>query len=593
MRKTKILATLGPATPDVEIMKNMIKSGLDAARINFSHGTYESHGLLINNMKAAREELNAPIPIVLDTKGPEIRIKKFKDDKKIYLEQGNTFTLTTRDIEGDENIVSITYENLPHDLELGSRVLIDDGLIELKVRRLTDTDIECTVINAGFLSSRKGINVPDVYVNLPSMTERDIEDIKFGIKMGVDYIAASFVRSANDVLNIRSVLEDNEGPQIKIIAKIETRDGVNNIEDILEVADGIMVARGDLAVEIPPEEVPLVQKKLIRMANGVGKPVITATHMLESMVNNPRPTRAEANDVANAIFDGSDVIMLSGETANGQYPVESITMMARIALKAEDSIDYYSESTKNHGGFKKNITNAISFAACATAGDLGAACIVSITDTGFAARMVSRSRPSCPILAVTADEVVYRQLNLTWGCIPMLTLELSGNDEVFDVAEEMALNSGAAKNGDTIVAIAGVPVGIAGSTNTMKVRTVGNVLTRGEGNHKGVVRGITRVFKVLEEKPSYFEHGDIIVSTETNDDMMEFIKKAGAIVIGSWDKIDASHAETVTKALDIPLIRANAKVIHFIGEGIPVTVDSDEGFVYNGYKQLETKKKSV
>jgi pyruvate kinase len=594
MRKTKILATLGPATPNVEIMKKMIQSGMDAARINFSHGTYESHGVLINDMKAAREELNAPIAIVLDTKGPEIRIKKFKDDKKVYLEQGNSFTLTTKDIEGDENIVSITYGDLPKDLAIGSRVLIDDGLIELKVRRLTDTDIECAVVNSGFLSSRKGINVPDVYVNLPSMTERDIEDIKFGIKMGVDYIAASFIRSANDVLNIRTVLEENGGPKIKIIAKIETRDGVNNIDSILEVADGIMVARGDLAVEIPPEEVPLVQKKLIHMSNAVGKPVITATHMLESMVNNPRPTRAEANDVANAIFDGSDVIMLSGETANGQYPVESIAMMARIALKAEDSIDYYNETTKNHGGsFKKNITNAISFAACTTAGDLAAACIVSITDTGFAARMVSRSRPSCPILAVTADEVAYRQLNLSWGCLPMLTNELSGNDEVFEVAEKMALKSQVAKNGDTIIAIAGVPIGVAGTTNTLKVRTVGNVLTKGKGNGKGVVKGITRVFKVQEEKPTYFEHGDIIICTETNDDMMEFIKKAGAIVIGSWEDIDVSHAETVSKALDIPLIRAMQKVIHFIGEGIPVTVDSDEGFVYNGFKEIEGKKKSV
>ncbi len=590
MRKTKILATLGPATNSVDVMKGLIQSGVDAARINFSHGTYESHEVLINQLKTAREKLNAPIPIVLDTKGPEIRIKTFKEPK-IYLEQGKKFTLTTNDIEGDETRVSITYENLPKDLKVGSRVLIDDGLIELKVLSLTDTDIECEVINAGFLSSRKGVNVPDVYVNLPSMTERDVEDIKFGIKMGVDYIAASFVRSANDVLNIRSVLENNGGSYIKIIAKIESRDGVNNIESILEVADGIMVARGDLAVEIPPEEVPIVQKKLIRLANMVGKPVVTATHMLESMVNNPRPTRAEANDVANAIFDGSDVIMLSGETANGHYPIESVVMMARIAYKAEDSINYYGQSAENHYNFNKNITNAISFAACATAGDLSAACIVPITDSGFAARMVSRSRPSCPILAITTDEAVFRQLNLTWGCQPMLASNITGNDEVFDVAEEMALKSGLAKTGDTIIALAGVPVGVAGTTNTLKVRTVGNVLTKGKGNRKGVVKGITRVFKVLEEKPPYFEQGDIIVSTETNDEMMEFIKKAGAIVIGSWDKIDASHAETVTKALDIPLLRASAKVVDFIKEGIPVTVDSDAGFVYNGYRDVEVKKK--
>lgn len=585
MRKTKILATLGPASGDVEIMKQMIRNGMDAARINFSHGTYETHTTIINNLKIAREALNVPIPLILDTKGPEIRIKTFGTEK-IYLEQGSEFTLTTEDLVGDQHIVSVTYQNLPHDLQVGSRVLIDDGLIELKVRSLTDTEIHCVVINSGFLSSRKGVNVPDVYVNLPSLTERDVEDIMFGIKMGFDYIAASFIRSANDILNIRHVLEKNGGEHIRIIAKIESRDGVNNIESILEVADGMMVARGDLGVEIPPEEVPIVQKQLIHRSNVVGKPVITATHMLESMVKNPRPTRAEANDVANAIFDGSDVVMLSGETANGNYPVESIAMMARIASKAEGSIDYYKEITNHHNNLTKNITNAICFAACATAGDLNAACIVPITDTGFAARMVSRSRPTCPILALTTNEMVYRQLNLTWGCTPVMADNISGNDEVFDVAEAMALKSGLAKTGDTIIALAGVPIGVAGTTNTLKVRTVGNVLARGTGNDRGVVKGITRVFKVLEEKVPYFERGDILVSTETTDDLMEFIKKAGAIVVGSWEQVDTSHAETVSKALDIPLIIANAKVIDLIGEGLPVTIDSHEGFVYNGFKEI-------
>lgn len=583
MRKTKILATLGPASDDVAIMKQMISTGMDAARINFSHGTYESHTIIINKLKEAREELHVPVPLILDTKGPEIRIKTFGVEK-IYLEQGAEFTLTTEDIVGDQNRVSVTYENLPHDLQVGSRVLIDDGLIELKVRSLTNTEINCIVVNSGFLSSRKGVNVPDVYVNLPSLTEKDVEDIKFGIKMGFDYIAASFIRSANDILNIREVLEKNNGGHIKIIAKIESRDGVNNIDSILEVADGMMVARGDLGVEIPPEEVPIVQKQLIHRSNVVGKPVITATQMLESMVKNPRPSRAEANDVANAIFDGSDAIMLSGETAQGNYPVESIAMMARIANKAESSIDYYKEITTHHSNLTKNITNAISFAACSTAGDLNAACIVPITDTGFAARMVSRSRPSCPILAITTNEVVFHQLNLTWGCLPVLAENITGNDEVFDIAEEMALMSGLARTGDTIVALAGVPVGVAGTTNTLKVRTVGNVLTKGQGNKKGIVRGITRVFKVEEEKEHYFEKGDILIATSTSDGLMEFIKKAGAIVVGSWEQIDNSHAETVAKALDIPMIIANERVIDLVGEGIPVTLDSDNGFIYNGYR---------
>ena len=416
MRKTKIVATLGPASNTVQICKDLIGAGMDAARINFSHGTYESHTEIINTLIQARTELNAPISLILDTKGPEIRIRNFAEEK-VYLEQGSKFTLTTKDVVGDAAKVSITYENLPKDVERGSRILIDDGLIELLVEKLTDTDITCKVVNSGFLSSKKGVNVPDVYVNLPSLTEKDVEDIKFGIERGFDYIAASFIRSAKDVLKIREVLEAHDATHINIIAKIESRDGVNNIDSILEVADGIMVARGDLGVEIPPEEVPLVQKLLIKKANQMGKPVITATQMLESMVNNPRPTRAEANDVANAIFDGSDCIMLSGETAKGTHPVESVQMMARIAVKAEDSIDY--RERLNQAGRSMTgvtITNAVSRATCTSAADLNAAAIVTVTNSGFTARMVAKYKPSCPVLAVSLREVVWRQLNLVWGC---------------------------------------------------------------------------------------------------------------------------------------------------------------------------------
>ena len=369
MRKTKIVCTLGPATNDVEIMKQLIQNGMDAARINFSHGTYETHAETIAKLKQAREELNAPIPLILDTKGPEIRVKTFKEDK-VRLEEDATFTLTTREVEGDVHIVSVTYADLPKDVHRGSRILIDDGLIELKVEDITETDVVCKVVNGGVVKSRKGVNLPGVEVNLPSLMEKDIEDLKFGVENGFDIVAASFIRSAEDVLKIRRVLEENGGGQMHIISKIENQQGVENIDKILEASDGIMVARGDLGVEIPPEEVPLVQKILIAKANRIGKPVITATQMLESMVHSPRPTRAEANDVANAIFDGSDAIMLSGETAAGAYPLEAVATMARIALKAESAVDYAAKLANTTEPARVNITNAISMAACATAAEL-------------------------------------------------------------------------------------------------------------------------------------------------------------------------------------------------------------------------------
>ena len=395
MRKTKIVCTLGPATNDVEIMKQLIQNGMDAARINFSHGTYETHAETIAKLKQAREELNAPIPLILDTKGPEIRVKTFKEDK-VRLEEDATFTLTTRDVEGDVNIVSVTYADLPKDVHRGSRILIDDGLIELKVEDITETDVVCKVINGGVVKSRKGVNLPGVEVNLPSLMEKDIEDLKFGVENGFDIVAASFIRSAEDVLKIRRVLEENGGGQMHIISKIENQQGVENIDKILEASDGIMVARGDLGVEIPPEEVPLVQKILIAKANRIGKPVITATQMLESMVHSPRPTRAEANDVANAIFDGSDAIMLSGETAAGAYPLEAVATMARIALKAESAVDYAAKLANTTEPARVNITNAISMAACATAAELKTAAITTVTKSGFTARMISRYRPACP-----------------------------------------------------------------------------------------------------------------------------------------------------------------------------------------------------
>ena len=586
MRKTKIVCTLGPATNDVEIMKQLIHNGMDAARINFSHGTYETHAETIAKLKQAREELNAPIPLILDTKGPEIRVKTFKEDK-VRLEEDATFTLTTRDVEGDVNIVSVTYADLPKDVHRGSRILIDDGLIELKVEDITETDVVCKVVNGGVVKSRKGVNLPGVEVNLPSLMEKDIEDLKFGVENGFDIVAASFIRSAEDVLKIRRVLEENGGGQMHIISKIENQQGVENIDKILEASDGIMVARGDLGVEIPPEEVPLVQKILIAKANRIGKPVITATQMLESMVHSPRPTRAEANDVANAIFDGSDAIMLSGETAAGAYPLEAAATMARIALKAESAVDYAAKLANTTEPARVNITNAISMAACATAAELKTAAITTVTKSGFTARMISRYRPACPLIASTSDETVWRQMNLIWGCKPMLYTGELPRGGVFDTALEIAVKSGLLKNGDTVVSALGMPLGFSGATNTLRVDIVGDVLCKGKGVGTKRATGTARVITARDGVERTFHQGDILVTTATDSSFMPYIRKAAAIVVGPLDQNVNSHAEVAGMALDIPVIVCNAKVVDFIPAHSLITVDAEKGFVYKGIPKEE------
>ena len=586
MRKTKIVCTLGPATNDVEIMKQLIQNGMDAARINFSHGTYETHAETIAKLKQAREELNAPIPLILDTKGPEIRVKTFKEDK-VRLEEDATFTLTTRDVEGDVNIVSVTYADLPKDVHRGSRILIDDGLIELKVEDITETDVVCKVVNGGVVKSRKGVNLPGVEVNLPSLMEKDIEDLKFGVENGFDIVAASFIRSAEDVLKIRRVLEENGGGQMHIISKIENQQGVENIDKILEASDGIMVARGDLGVEIPPEEVPLVQKILIAKANRIGKPVITATQMLESMVHSPRPTRAEANDVANAIFDGSDAIMLSGETAAGEYPLEAVATMARIALKAESAVDYAAKLANTTEPARVNITNAISMAACATAAELKTAAITTVTKSGFTARMISRYRPACPLIASTSDETVWRQMNLIWGCKPMLYTGELPRGGVFDTALEIAVKSGLLKNGDTVVSALGMPLGFSGATNTLRVDIVGDVLCKGKGVGTKRATGTARVITARDGVERTFHQGDILVTTATDSSFMPYIRKAAAIVVGPLDQNVNSHAEVAGMALDIPVIVCNAKVVDFIPAHSLITVDAEKGFVYKGIPKEE------
>lgn len=472
MRKTKIIATLGPVSNSPEMIKKLIKIGMNAVRINFSHGDHESHGETINRVKKIREELNMPIPLILDTKGPEIRTKLLKVEPAKLI-KGNKFILTTDDVEGDETKVSVTYADFAKDLSVGSTVLIDDGLIELKVAEIKGNDVICDIINSGMLGSRKGINLPNVSINLPALTEKDIEDIKFGIKMGFDFVAASFVRSANDVKKIREVLTENGGSDIQIISKIENREGVDNIDAILEVTDGIMVARGDLGVEIPFEEVPIIQKQLIDKCKTKGKLVITATQMLESMIVNPRPTRAEVSDVANAIFDGTDAIMLSGETAKGSFPVESVDAMVRIAIKIEDSIDYIEKFYDKNCIGTDSITNAITHATCTTATDLNASCIVAVSKTGFTVKSVSKFRPTSIILALTADERVLRQLNLIWGSYPYLVdMNTISSGDLFQNTIKIAQEKGFAKKGDVVVTVGGTPIGQTGSTNTLKVQAI-------------------------------------------------------------------------------------------------------------------------
>ncbi|OOB80076.1 MAG: pyruvate kinase [Epulopiscium sp. Nuni2H_MBin003] len=580
MRKTKIIATVGPKTRDVESIKKLINAGANAIRLNFSHDNQEAHTQTAHNVKIAREQLQTPTALVLDTKGPEIRTGVLKSDTDVELISGQTFTLTTDDIEGDAERVSVTYKELTNDLQEGNRILVDDGLIELKVKEVTEKDIICKVVNGGLLGSRKGINIPDVFVNLPSLTEKDISDIALGAKLGFDFIAASFIRCAADVIKIRHILEENGGSGIQIIAKIENRDGVNNIDTILQVTDAIMVARGDLGVEIPAEEVPVVQKVLIKKANTAGKPVVTATQMLESMVKNPRPTRAEASDVANAIFDGTSAIMLSGETAKGDYPFEALEMMARIATMAEKTKEVYNVSYKAEDTV--SMTNAISHGAAAAAKDLQAAAIVIVTKSGYTARSVAKYKPSAPIVVCTAEDMTYRQLNLVWGVSPhMISIEKQETDEIFATAVAKTEEVGIAKQGDVVVITAGVPVGVAGTTNILKVQYVGNILARGTGVGDKTVTGRACVVKVIDEA-ARFNDGDILVARTTDNSYLPYMKKAQAIVVEDSTPEENNHAAIVGRTLDIPVIFAAGIATESVKTGVGITVDCINGLVYNG-----------
>jgi len=578
MRKTKIICTLGPACESEEIMRELVLAGMDVARMNFSHGSYDEHKKRIDTLKKIREETGRPVALLLDTKGPEIRTGKFKNGS-VTLSEGNSFILAYDDIIGDEQRVSVSYKGLYQDVRKGDRILLDDGLIELEVTGIVGKDIHCIVLNGGTLGNNKGVNVPGVEINLPSVTPQDIEDIKFGIENDVDFIAASFVRKAEDVIEIRKILDKDNGNDIKIISKIENRQGVNNIDEILYVSDGIMVARGDLGVEIPVEEVPVVQKLLIEKCYRSGKPVITATQMLDSMIRNPRPTRAEASDVANAIYDGTSAIMLSGETAMGKYPVETLRTMSKIAEKAEISMDYWKRFVNTQHEMLPTITNAISHATCTTAMDLKASAIITVNKSGHTARMISRFRPECPIIATTVSPKVQRQLSLSWGVVPFLVDEAKSTDEMFDMGVQKALKSGLVKHGDLTVITAGVPIGVSGTTNILKVQLVGKVLVKGTGIGTGIITGELCVAKTLEELKSKFEKGNIIVVPYTNNEMMPMIKNASALIVEEGGT--NNHAATVGLALDIPVIVGAQNATSILKSGCVVTVDAERGIVHN------------
>ena len=468
MRKTKIICTLGPSTDKDGVLRELIANGMNVARFNFSHGSHEEHKGRLDLLKSLREELGKPVAALLDTKGPEIRLKDFKNGTEM-LEAGQTFTLTTRDVEGTKEICSITYKDLPHDVAPGGTIMLDDGLIKLQIQTVNDTDIVCTVLNNGKIKNKKGVNVPGVHLSMPYMSQRDKDDIIFGIEQGFDFIAASFVRTAQDVYDIRNLLNEYDS-NIRIIAKIENMQGIQNLEEIITAADGIMVARGDMGVEIPLEEVPILQKKMIKMAVAQGKHVITATQMLESMIKNPRPTRAETTDIANAVYDGTSAIMLSGETAAGAYPVEALKTMVRIAERTEEDVDYRKRFFEYDRKVNPDITDAICHATCTTAHDLNAKAIVTVTKSGRSGRMISRYRPECDIISCATTEKVCRQLALSWGVTPILIKEEKEVFDLFDKAIQAAVKTGMLKKGDLTVITSGVPIGISGTTNMIKVQ---------------------------------------------------------------------------------------------------------------------------
>lgn len=575
IRKTKIVCTMGPNLFEKHLIAPLMKAGMNVARFNFSHGTYETHQHYYDEVCRIRDELGLPVATMLDTKGPEIRVRSFKNGR-VTLQNGQLFTLTTDEVEGDEERVSITYKELPQDIAVGTSILIDDGLIGMQVERIDGADIVCRVLNGGVVSNNKGVNIPNAHLSMPFISEKDHQDILFAIKNGYDFIAASFTRCADDIMQIRHILRENNCHTINIIAKIENMEGVENIDEILRVVDGVMVARGDLGVEVPLEDVPSLQKKLIQRGIAAGKPVITATQMLDSMIKNPRPTRAEATDVANAIYDGTSAIMLSGESAVGAYPVETVETMVRIALRAEADMDYIRRFSRDTSA-STDVTNAISHATVTSAHDLNASAIITVTKSGSTARILSRYRPACVIVGCTTEKHVWRQLALSWGTVPLMIAEESNTDDLFEHAVDAAVQNGLVHDGELVVLTAGVPLGISGTTNLMKVHVVGHLLSRGQGLHGGKVVAPLCVIRNLEKDAKDFNTGDVIVCHQTTREMFSMLRKSSAIVLE--DDNPEGHGAIAGMSLDIPVIIGAKNATNILKSGAVVTVDGEKGTV--------------
>ena len=580
MRKTKIICTLGPSTDKGDVLRELIANGMNVARFNFSHGSYEEHGGRLANLKALREELGKPVAALLDTKGPEIRLKEFKNGVEM-LEAGQTFTLTTREVEGTKEICSITYKDLPHDVHEGGTIMLDDGLIMLRIEKVTDTDITCTVLNNGKIKTKKGVNVPGVHLSMPYLSQKDREDIIFGIQNGFDFIAASFVRTAQDVYDIRNLLNEYDS-NIRIIAKIENREGVNNIDSILAAADAVMVARGDLGVEIDFTELPGIQKSVIDRSFSFGKPIVTATQMLDSMMVNPRPTRAEISDVANAIYDGTSAIMLSGETAAGAYPVEALKTMSAIAERTENEPHYRDERFKDAAHGQISVSDATAHAACLTARDVNAAAIVTVSESGNTARLLSKYRPTQPIIACVMNEQVQRQLSLSWGITSLLMGPAKSTDELIEMSTALAQKNGYLHNGELAVVTAGVPVGVSGTTNMIKIHMVGNCLSTGVGVGREnadltSASGKACVCRTLDEVRAKFKPGMVLVVPSTTNEMLEYVRDAAALVVEEAGL--NSHAAIAGKALLKPTIVGALGACSHIRDGLDIAVDCAHGSV--------------
>ncbi|MCG1163912.1 pyruvate kinase [Staphylococcus epidermidis] len=584
MRKTKIVCTIGPASESEEMLEKLMNAGMNVARLNFSHGSHEEHKARIDTIRKVAKRLNKTIGLLLDTKGPEIRTHNMKDGL-IVLEKGKEVIVSMDEVEGTPEKFSVTYENLINDVNIGSHILLDDGLVELQVKEINKDkgEVKCDILNTGELKNKKGVNLPGVKVNLPGITDKDADDIRFGIKENVDFIAASFVRRPSDVLDIRQILEE-EKAEITIFPKIENQEGIDNIEEILEVSDGLMVARGDMGVEIPPESVPMVQKDLIRKCNKLGKPVITATQMLDSMQRNPRATRAEASDVANAIYDGTDAVMLSGETAAGQYPEEAVKTMRNIAVSAEAAQDYKKLLSDRTKLVETSLVNAIGVSVAHTALNLNVKAIVAATESGSTARTISKYRPHSDIIALTPSEKTARQCAIVWGVNPVVKEGRKTTDALLNNAVATAVETGRVSNGDLIIITAGVPTGEKGTTNMMKIHLVGDEIAKGQGVGRGSVVG----HAIVADSASDLEGKDlsdkVIITNSVDETLVPYVEKAIGLI--TEENGITSPSAIIGLEKGIPTVVGVEQATKEIKNDMLVTLDASQGKVFEGYANV-------